>query len=459
MSIFGILSNKTYGYEDAFGATDCTSTNMKTAIDEWFELFYQTKANKESDPCQRIPYTVVNKLTKTMFGEYETAGQDDFVNRILDGVEHVQNRVTHDAMIGGLAYIKPFPIIGDRFVFSSVSRTNMLIFGMDVEGRPTDIGTAERTVSGSDYYTLLERRTIGKDGRLTIKNRLYKSDSSGNLGRLVPLSSIPRYAALRDEYTFADDIGLGMVPVRCPVPNCVDGSTSPVSVYAAAVGLIRNINRNEAELSGEFERGKSRLIVAADLLRGSPDGKHKALVDDVFTGLDENPEDVGITIFSPSFREQSFLARKVEYLRNVESVIGLKRGMLSQVEAMDKTATEVTSSAGDYNLTIIDFQKMWETALRELVVLCGKLGKMYRIPGAHDITEDAITIDWGNGVLYDEDKRWTDLKAMVAAGMLKPEYAVGWYFGMPTETPRDFEAIRARYMPEIESLMQGGGDM
>ena len=79
--------------------------------------------------------------------------------------------------------------------------------------------------------------------------------------------------------------------------------------------------------------------------------------------------------------------------------------------------------------------------------------------GAHDLTEDSVTIDWGNGVLYDEDKRWTDLKAMVAAGMLKPEYAVGWYFGMPTETPQDFEAIRARYMPEIESLMQGGGDM
>lgn len=250
-----------------------------------------------------------------------------------------------------------------------------------------------------------------------------------------------------------------MVALRCPVPNCVDGSKDPVSVYAAAVGLIRNINRNEAELSGEFERGKSRLIVASDMLKPSPDGKHKALTDEVFTAFDDDPETVGITAFSPALREQSFLARKTEYLRNVESVIGLKRGVLSEVEAMDKTATEVTSSAGDYNLTIIDFQQAWESAVRELMPLCGKLGRLYRVAGAHDLTEDSVTIDWGNGVLYDEDKRWTDLKAMVAAGMLKPEYAVGWYFGMPTETPQDFEAIRARYMPEIESLMQGGGDM
>lgn len=65
------------------------------------------------------------------------------------------------------------------------------------------------------------------------------------------------------------------------------------------------------------------------------------------------------------------------------------------------------------------------------------------------------TIDFGNGVLYDESKTWTDYKAMVASGLLKPEIAVGWYFNMPTETPKDLEEVRARYMPEIEVLAAG----
>ena len=64
----------------------------------------------------------------------------------------------------------------------------------------------------------------------------------------------------------------------------------------------------------------------------------------------------------------------------------------------------ITSSSGDYNLTIIDLQKVWEKAVYEAVVLCGALGKLYQIPGAHDVPEDAVAIDWGNGVLYDEDK-------------------------------------------------------
>lgn len=457
MSIFSIVTNKTYGYEDAFGATDCTSTDMKQAIDEWFKLFYRTKPEVGEDPCQRIPYTIVNKLTKTAFGEYQAVANDDFTAAVLDGLYAIHNRAFHDALIGGLAYIKPFPL-ADRFTFSSVSRANMLIFGKDVEGRPTDIGTAERTISGKAYYTLLERRTIGQDGLLTIRNKLYRSESSETLGRPAPLTSIPRYEMLSEEYTYPEPVGLGMAPLVCPVPNCVDGSADPVSVYAAAVGLIHNIDRNEAELSGEFERGKSRLIVSGDMLRTCADGKSKALKDDVFVGLDDDPQSVGITIFSPTLREQSFLSRKAEYLRNVESLIGLKRGLLSEVEAMDKTATEVTSSAGDYNLTIIDFQRMWETAAREAAVLCGKLGRLYRVTGARDITEDDVAIDWGNSVLYDEDKTWTDYKAMVAAGMLRPEIAVGWYFGMPTETPEDIEAVRARYMPAIDSLMGGGGE-
>lgn len=460
MSIFSIITNKAYGYEDAFGAGDCTSQEMKDAIAEWFELFYRKEPTKYEDPCQRIPYTVVNKIVKTAFGEYKAVGENGFASGIMDALYDIHARAMHDALIGGMAYLKPFPL-GDRFTFTSVSRANMLVFGKDVYGNPTDIGTAERTVAGKSYYTLLERRTIGQDGKLTIRNKLYRSDSRDTLGKRVPLSSIPRYETLLDEYTYPEPVGLGMALLRCPVPNCVDGGTDPVSVYAAAVGLIHNIDRNEAELSGEFERGKSRLVVSADMLqkRTVTDGGGtvitRELKDEVFTGLDEDPDRVGITIFSPTLREQSFLARKTEYLRNVESLIGLKRGLLSDVEAAEKTATEVTSSAGDYNLTIIDFQRMWENAARDVLVLCGKLGRLYRVSGAVELSEDAATIDFGNGVLYDESKTWTDYKAMVASGLLKPEIAVGWYFNMPTETPKDLEEVRARYMPEIEVLAAG----
>lgn len=437
------------GYALAFQAVDITSDVMRKAITQWHDLYFQVEPNKNEDPCQRIPYTIVQKLTKTVFSEYEVdTQQDSFAEGIADALKEKHTEAMQMALIGGECKIKPVPE-QSGFRFLVVPRQNILVFARDAAGNMTDIGTVEETTHGNCYYTLLERRTVDANGYLTIRNRLYKSYSKDNLGQAVPLDSLPQYAQLQEEYTFTKPVGsTGLISLKTPMVNCVDGSTDAVSVYAAAVGLIHNINRNEAQINGEFERGESRIIVSADMLDKGKDGKAK-LTDHIFVGLDEDQETTGITIFSPALREASFLARKQEYLRNVENVIGLKRGLLSEVEAAERTATEITSSAGEYNLTIIDFQRMWENTIREAMRVCGILGQLYKVSGAHEIADDVVSIDWGNGILYDENKAWEDYKGMVSSGLLKPEIALGWRFNMPTETEKDLAAIRKKYMPTV----------
>lgn len=450
MSLLEAMLYKTaYDYEDAFRARDITSAEMREAIAEWFTLYYNQAKTATEDPCQRIAYTVVRKLDKTTFGEYKAASSDKFAQKVLDALDAEKSRAMQLALIGGEALIKPWPT-ADGFGFTVIPRSNILVFGRDAAGRLTDIGTAEVTVQGNKYYTLLERRTVER-GYLTIRNRLYQSETWGTLGRQVSLASLSRYEALPEEYTFPVPLdGLGVAVLRVPMENCVDGSADGVSIYAAAVGLIHNININEAQLSGEFERGESRIITSADMLKRDDDGRRQ-FKDHLFVGLDEEPDTVGVTIFSPQLREASFLDRKTEYLRNVESVIGIKRGILSEVEAAERTAKEITSSEGDYNLTIIDLQQMFEAAVKETVRICGVLGQLYRVPGAHAVEPDAVSIDWGNGILYDEDKTWSDYMSMVSEGLLKPEYALGKRFGMPTDTPEDLAAIREKYMPETQA--------
>lgn len=452
--ITALFDKSIYSYEQAFGAADCTSRAMKNAIMDWFSLYFDSEKTDTEDPCMRIAYTVVNKLSKTAFGEYSATSKDKYAQAVIDWLDASRKRAFQMALIGGLGYIKPFPM-GDGFSFSVVNRSGMLIFGKDANGMPTDIGTAERTVINKRFYTLLERRTVDDMGTLTIRNALYRSDNALQLGTRTSLAELPKYAALAPEYTFPRPLSspLGIVPIMTSLANCVDGGNDPVSVYAPAAGLIHNINVNEAQINGEFDRGRSRIIASADLLKKDRFGRRK-FDDDIFVGLDEDPENIGVTIFSPALREQSYLARKQDYLRAVETEIGLKRGLLSEVEAVERTAREITSSSGDYNLTIIDFQEMWERALKESVKLCGELGVLYKVSGAHEVADDAVTVDWGNGILYDEDKTWADYQAMVASGLLKPEIALGWRFGMPTETPEDLAKIREKYMPGTEDVTE-----
>ncbi len=459
--ISALLDNKIYNFEQAFGVKDITSSDMNEAIRDWYDLYYQNHPDDKEDPCQRLPVAIVSKLTKTTFSEYTTGTKKDgpkgeYLTSVLNALGRVRKTAMQNAFIGGECFLKPI-FTPTGICLSVVDRRNYLVLGRDERDEITDIGTAERTAVGKLYYTLLERRTVDYAGYLTIESRLYRSDTADVLGVEVPLATLDKYEALKPVNMLPVPVhSLGLIPLRTPLENCVDGSPDSVSVYAPAAGLIHLINTNEAQINGEFERGESRIIVSSDLMEKDDLGIRR-FQDHVFSGLDDDPDTVGVTIFSPAFREQSFLARKSEYLRNCETLIGLKRGILSEVEAAERTATEVTSSAGDYNLTITDLQEMWESAVREAVRVCDILGQMYKQcdSTALDVDKD-ITISWGNGILYDEDKTWADYMAMVAAGMLRPEIALAWKFDLPWEKPEDLVAIREKYMPEIEQLTEGG---
>ena len=425
-----------YNYEQAFGAWDRTSASMRKAVERWFSMYYDSAADKTADTCQRIPYTVVNKLVKAVFGEYQATAGTPFGQSVLRSLDEKKRLALQLALVGGACYIKPCPV-GTGFSFTLVPRNQMLIFGRDGNGNPTDVGLIEKRVEDNYFYTLLERRRVNADGYLIISYRLYRSRDGQNLGAEIPLKNAPAYCHLAESYCFQKPVGsIGLVEVKLPILNCVDGSYDGVSVYAAAEGLIRNIDRNEAQMNGEFNRGESRIIASKDLLDGE-----LGLNDHLFVGLDEDPERVGLTIFSPQLREQSYLARKQEYLRNVESLIGLKRGMLSDANELDRTATEISASTAEFSLTVLEFQVMWQQALEKVMALCKALAELYGFAACD--TGD-ITVDWGNGTLYDQEKIWADYMAMVDKGMLKPEVALAWRFGLAGESQ---QAIQEKLMP------------
>ena len=432
-----------YSYEEAFGAVDLTSRPMRRAIGQWFDAYYGN-AEDGADPCQRVAYTVVSKLVRTVLGEYQAVSQDPFCQAVLTKLGEKTRQAMEMSLVGGECYIKPCPEKAG-FSFTLIPRDHVLVFGRDAAGNVTDMGTVEQSVRGRCYYTLLERRSVDENGYLTIENRLFRSYNAQNLGQEVPLDSHPEYGNLPAVYRYDTPVGsVGLAQLRTPMLNCVDGSRDGVSLFAPAMGLIRAIDENERQLREEFIRGQSRIIASRDLLTEGANGE-KLLTDHLFVGLDDDPEQVGITLFSPQLRHEAYLERKQEYLRNVESVIGLKRGMLSDANVEDRTATEIASSAGDYNLTVMDFQRMWEQALRETLALCCRLARLYQVGQPPESPE--FSVDWGNGILYDEDKTWQDYQAMVASGLLKPEIALGWRFNMPSQTDEERENIRKRLMP------------
>ena len=351
----------------AFGEQDVHSAAMAAAVEDWFAAYY-------GGGLLKLPYTVVRKLVRSIFAEYCPEGA--FLATLP-----AQNAMEL-ALIGGESYLSPVFVDGWRW--RVIPRTGIFIFARDFAGEPTDVGLTERRFWQKHYYTLLERRTVDRDGYLTVTNRLFRSNSRNALGREVALSACPAFEKLPKEFTYPNAIGsVGLTRLAVPVANCIDGSREGVSIYAPALQVIEAAEENERLLQQEFRNGQSRLVVSRDLLS---DGQLK---DDLFVALDDSPEAVGITIFAPELRQKSFLERQQSYLRTVESVIGLKRGLLSEVEAADRTATEITSSEGEYMATVLDLRHAFEHAAGSALETAAALGA----------PQEACRIHWGDGVL------------------------------------------------------------
>lgn len=84
---------------------------------------------------------------------------------------------------------------------------------------------------------------------------------------------------------------------------------------------------------------------------------------------------------------------------------------------------------------------MWQQTVEEILPLCGTLADLYGLP-AKDPGQ--VHFDWGNGTLYDQEKIWADYMEMVSKGLLKPEVALAWRFGL---YDADEETVRKQLMP------------
>ena len=85
-------------------------------------------------------------------------------------------------------------------------------------------------------------------------------------------------------------------------------------------------------------------------------------------------------------------------MKAIENLLGIKRGILSDAEAVSKTATEINSSAGDYSLSIIEFQHLYYDALQAALRLGDQIGQAYHLCDATGWDPDELTVTWGNGV-------------------------------------------------------------
>lgn len=131
---------------------------------------------------------------------------------------------------------------------------------------------------------------------------------------------------------------------RNPIKNRIDDTPCGASIFDYAIDLIRKADVQSARIDWEFESGERAIHVDAAAIKRESDGQNgvSKLNKRLYRGIDG--EEGFFKEFSPELRDQNLINGLENYFRQIEFVVGLAFGDLSNPQSVDKTATEVKAS-------------------------------------------------------------------------------------------------------------------
>lgn len=389
--------------------------------------------------CVKRPYRSLNtpkiisrKLSKLVFNEGCTISVDDekaneFLQEVFEKSKFAKNfgeELEAGYAIGGLA-LRPYVDVTTQQIRIAFCRADTFF---PLESSTNDISEAaianvtivsegQKTV----YYTLLEFHEW-EDGTYFIRNELYRSEDSGQVGIKVSLNSLDKYAHLKREYRMENFSRPLFVYIKLAGKNNKDLS-SPLSlgVIDNAKRQFRDINDKYDQFMWEIEESKRKILASDHFFKARFDDRGYPVQQfdnktSVFQKL--KSDDPFISEFVPSLRSAEFIESINFILRIIELQAGFSSGTFSfdgRTIAANKTATEVISEDSETFSTRSDNVSIVEEALKELIVTIFELAAAY---GLFNSSADlGINIDFDDGVFQSQEAKAEYYSKLVIAGL------------------------------------------
>lgn len=334
------------------------------------------------------------------------------------------------------------PLGPDKFEY--ITADKMIPISFDDDGKPNDIAfLSVKRVGENNYYFRLERHYF-TNGNLTIENNCYHSQSRSDIGQRCELENVPEWSKIQPGpiiYPGMTQMDFGYY--QNPVENKIDESGCGVSIYESAIGLIRKADRQAARLDWEYESGERAIHVDERALKHSKGKTYlPKLSNRLYRGLnlDDGKDKELFKEYSPQMRDEAYKRGLEECKREIEFNVGLAYGDLSDVQNVEKTATEVlTSKTRKYN-RVTAIQNNLEKCLQDFVQALAFYNGCY-------MSGIEFACKFKDSILTDEEsERQQDRQDVSMGAMSLLEYRMKWY-------NEDEETARAK-LPEQNQVME-----
>lgn len=403
------------------GVDIAMSPDMKNAVDLWARM-YENHPPWESDTVHPLntPAIIAGKIAKLVTIEAEcTVTGSPRANYLAEQIKPLFDSIrpiTEYACAKGCVIFKPY-IDGNKIAIDRVQADRFFPVNFDSNGEITSgIFAAEETV-GDIYYKRLEYHAL--DGtNYRIINMAFKSRERNILGDPCPLTEVDKWADIQPEATIQNVTRTLFAPFRMPFANNIDvDSPLGVSVYAKAVSTLRDLDHQYSRLIWEFEGGELAIHATEDLLKAVRGQirlpEHKERLYRLLLPPIAAESKSMFEVFAPAFRDASLLNGFNAILRQIEQQCGLAFGTLSDVNQVEKTATETIHNKQESYSTVVDIQKALQAALEHLLYamdVWATLGNLAPY-GAYE-----ASFYWDDSIIVDKEEKRKQFWQYVAAG-------------------------------------------
>ena len=416
--------------KELFGQDIAISQDMITAIEKWAAMYRGGApwVDEQVDSLQ-IEQGICREFANVCLNEMESSISNEQMDKIYQSAIRDLNENLQSGLALGSFCIKP---LGEDKV-EYITQERFIPLKFDARGRLTRVAFVDvKKVADHDYFIRFEVHTWEETKVLNIQNLAYRSSDMNNIGRSVPLDMVEDWAGLPEDTTYVGVEQPDFGYYRNPIKNEVDGSPCGVSVYQSAIKLIKKTDMQFGRLDWEFESGERVIHVDATALQAAPvfgpdrqtQYEMPKLNRRLYRGLNLSGGTSGEELYkeySPELRDQSLINGLNAYLRRIEFNVCLSYGDLSDVNDVDKTATEAKiAKKRKYNM-VKAIQSNLKDCLEDLA---------YALAFYNALTQSGYEFlcNFKDSILVDEETERQQDRQNLAAGIMRPEeYRAKWY--------------------------------
>ncbi|MGN0660081.1 MAG: hypothetical protein ACI4JX_00010 [Oscillospiraceae bacterium] len=429
----------------AIGAESAITDEMLKKISQWLEMYRGNApwTNDEYVKSLRLEQGICREFADVVLSELEISITNDKLNEVVSKHIAALNENMQSGLALGSFCLKPLG--DDKAEFVTADKFIPLKF--DDDGNLTGVVfVSTRQVKSDSFYRRFELHELTGNG-LRIKNMAFHSSSANEIGAPCELAEVDEWAELIPEVIYpVDRVDFGYY--RNPIKNEIDGSFCGVSIYESAQEIIEKADIQFSRLDWEFESGERVINVDITALQEAPafgtDGKKRykmpKLNKRLYRGLNlDGGNGDFYKEFSPEFRDSNIINGLEQIKRAIEFNVGLAYGDLSDVQSVEKTATEIKHAKQRKYARVNAIEKNLQKCLEDFT---------FGVAFYNGLTKSGYEFNckWNDSILTDEDtERKQDIQDISIGALPLWQYRMKWY----GEDEKTAKAIIAGMQSEV----------